>query len=139
MSNAVETQKLIINVISQENNLILPRKELNCEAVAKQTPSKESLINGLSNLLGINREMIVINSCRTGFGSDKTTFFCKIYKERESMEKVEPFHVISKIFKIESNKLSKKARKAERKKKSRVWGTERRNILKAERKEARGN
>merc|ERR1712035_17458 len=139
MSNALETQKLSIEIHSQKNNLLLPRKELDCEVTAKQTPSKASLINELSNILGINKDMIVIGTCKTGFGSDKTKFFCKLYKDRESMEKVEPFHIISKIFNIESTKLSKKARKAERKKKSKVWGTERRNLLKAERKEARGN
>ncbi|KAF7697552.1 30S ribosomal protein S24e [Cucumispora dikerogammari] len=139
MSSAVDTQKLVMHIISQENNLLLPRKELHCEVIAKQTPSKESLTNELSNTLGIQKDLIVIESCKTGFGSDKTTFFCKVYKERATMEKIEPFHVISKIYKVASTKMSKKARKAQRKKKSKIWGTERRNTLKAERKEARGN
>ena len=55
------------------------------------------------------------------------------------MEMVEPFHVVSKVFGVESSKMGKKMRKAERKKKQKVWGTERRNVLRAERKEARGS
>lgn len=139
MSNAIETQALNISIKKQSQNPIIPRSELFCEVTAKQTPSKKSLINELSNLLGMKQDMIVIDSCKTGFGSDKTSFFCKIYNDKESMEKIEPFHVLMKIFELEKTKSSKKARKNERKTKNKVWGTERRNILKAERKDKRGN
>lgn len=138
MSNAIETQKLTITIHNQTNNPLLPRKELNCDVQSKQTPSKESLTSEISNLLGVDKQMIVLGSLVTGFGSDKTRFNCKLYKSREEMEKVEPFHVISKVFGVESVKFSKKMRKAERKKRQKVWGTERRNLLKAERKEKRG-
>merc|ERR1712108_32115 len=134
MTNTLETQKLNITIHTQVNNPLLPRKELNCDVQSKQTPSKTSLTSEISNLLGVQKEMIGLGSLKSKFGSDKTSFLCKLYKTISQMEKVEPFPVISKIFGVESKKLGKKMRKAERKKKQKVWGTERRNVLRAERK-----
>ena len=139
MSTALDTQKLTITIHTQTTNPLLPRKELHCDVQCKQTPSKESLKNEISELLGVPKEMITLGSLRTGFGSDRTSFMCKLYRSRDQMEMVEPFHVVSKVFGVESSKMGKKMRKAERKKKQKVWGTERRNVLRAERKEARGS
>ena len=125
-----------IKIESTFQNPLISRTELTGFAISSSVaPTTAELTAHLVESFGIKH--VIVSNVKTGFGSKKTTFSAKLYKNDEVLRKVEKFHVLHKRFGVEKTKLPRRARKDLRKKKSKVWGSEKRNIKKEEKKQLR--
>ncbi|KAG0416906.1 30S ribosomal protein S24e [Dictyocoela roeselum] len=132
MSNT--TGQLEIQILNIKENKLMERKEIELKATHLQssTPTKEEMRAKLSPLLKANPQNIIVCDCKTRFGTNITTAKAKVYDSLDQLKKIEHFHVVTKITGEKKTKANRRARKDARKKKVAMWGTLKRNMKKAE-------
>ncbi|KCZ80014.1 hypothetical protein H312_02605, partial [Anncaliia algerae PRA339] len=107
---------------------LLNRKELNVLVTHEQkpSPSKKAVIAILSNLFKTKDSNIVVKTISTRYGSNETKCDVRIYESPETMKKLEE---------RVKRSLNRRARKAAKKQKAKIFGTLRRHVKKQEKRQ----
>lgn len=82
-----------------------------------------------------NSQNYVCGESRTEFGKPETVTKVRVYKNKEQFEKIEDFYVLYKMGLRKKDKDPRRVRKDKRKRKLLVWGSQRRQDKKMERKQ----
>ncbi|KAM0677790.1 eukaryotic ribosomal protein eS24-like protein [Binucleata daphniae] len=130
MAFAIEIKKL-------KENKLLNRKEMDLilTHTRDSTPKKEDVIAKLAALYQSTPKNIIITDVKGKFGSHISTGKAKVYNNFEQLETVErTFQVVRKTG-VKVKKVVRRMRKDIRKKKSKMFGSLRRNKKKQEKKE----
>ncbi|KAG0436540.1 40S ribosomal protein S24 [Dictyocoela muelleri] len=128
------SSQLEIQILNIKENKLMERKEIDLRAIHLQssTPTKEEMREKLSPMLKVKPENIILCGCKTRFGTNITMAKAKVYDSLDQLKKIEHFHVVSKITGEKKTKANRRARKDARKKRIAMWGTLKRNMKKAE-------
>lgn len=126
---ALETQ-----VCAVKENRPLQRKELMLRVSHSRasTPSKEEISSQISSLFKVKKDLIVVYGCQTKFGKNETKCNVKVYDNFDILKEVEKNSVVRSKTKEEIKKKVRRVRKDTRKKKSKIFGTIKRHVRKAE-------
>jgi ribosomal protein S24E len=79
-----------IRIIKELENNIFKRKELFFEMSFPKAPSKEEILDLISEKLSSSKEAIVIDSIKGKFGTFLFTVSAKVYASEQDKEKTEP-------------------------------------------------
>jgi len=104
-----------IEIDSKKNNALLNRTEVHFTVHhgEKGTPDRELIRSELAGKLNVKKEDVIVNYIHSGFGSQESTGYAKIYTTIENAKGLERRHI------LERNKLvEKRERKKEEKKKA---------------------
>ena len=104
-----------IEIDSKKNNALLNRTEVHFTVRhgEKGTPDRELIRNELAGKLNVKKEDVIVNYIHSGFGSQESTGYAKIYTSLDNAKGLEKRHI------LERNKLvEKREKKKEEKKKA---------------------
>ena len=104
-----------IEIDSKKNNALLNRTEVHFTVHhgEKGTPDRELVRTELAGKLNVKKEDVIVNYIHSGFGSQESTGYAKIYTTIENAKGLEKRHI------LERNKLvEKREKKKEDKKKA---------------------
>lgn len=127
---------LELEVESIRDNKLLSRKELRMVVhhPGAGIPDKESLRDKISELYQTNKKNIVVANLKNRYGTYRTTLNARIYPNTDALTSTEKKSVVARLTGEEIKKTPRRIRKDERKKRYKMFGTLRRNMRKAERK-----
>lgn len=83
-----------INIISDNNNATLNRRDVSISVNSKTTPSRADIKNKLAAMLNSKPELIVVNKLNTEFGKQETIGTVGIYENEEVLKKVALGHLV---------------------------------------------
>ncbi len=104
-----------IEIDSKKNNALLNRTEVHFTVHhgEKGTPDRELVRTELAGKLNVKKEDVIVNYIHSGFGSQESTGYAKIYTTLDDAKGLEKRHI------LERNKLvEKREKKKEDKKKA---------------------
>lgn len=80
-----------MKILEKKQLELLPRTELiaEIEHIGKSTPSKESIKEVIANELKADKDTIMIKSIRSNFGETKSRVIANIYKDKDSLTRLE--------------------------------------------------
>lgn len=105
-----------LKITSQNENVLLDRKEITAEFESKSaTPKREEIIERIAALLGVSKNLIVVEAIKQRFGSRTGCAYLKIYGSEESLKKMEPKPKEKKEQKAEAKQEKKQEPMQERK------------------------
>src|SRR4030042_7197977 len=102
-----------IEIDSKKNNALLNRTEVHFTVRhgEKGTPDRELVRSEVAGKLNVKKEDVIVNYIHSGFGSQESTGYAKIYTTIENAKGLEKRHI------LERNKLVEKREKKKEKKK----------------------
>ncbi|EPR79176.1 40s ribosomal protein s24 [Spraguea lophii 42_110] len=138
-------QSFSIEILSRYDNELLHRSEvdLNISHENAMTPSRSDVAQKLAQLFNTGVNNIVIRGTKTFFGSGNSKVKVKVYNNMDQLKKIEHFCELKRIAEKSKTemqlveKLPRRTRKDNRKKRNKMWGTEKRRMKKAEKKNSR--
>ncbi|TBU03062.1 ribosomal protein S24 [Hamiltosporidium tvaerminnensis] len=101
------------------------------------TPKKDEITKKLAYLFQTDPSLVIVRNCRTAFGLHETTAEAKIYEEISTLNSTEHSYVIARKTGVVADKVPRRLRKDTRKKKYKMFGSLRRNMRVAAKKEKR--
>lgn len=105
--------KMEIEIIDDEENPLLNRREINFEATfTGPTPSRDKVRNKLVAMIDANENLTIIDSYETKYGKNRVKGLAKIYDDAENME-IEPDYKIEKNFPEEEEEESEEEEEEE--------------------------
>ncbi|UYI26622.1 ribosomal protein S24 [Encephalitozoon cuniculi] len=118
------------------DNRLLSRKELDVVAYhpGMPIPSKEEIREKISELYQTKKDNVVVMDLKNRYGTHRTTLKAKIYSSIEVLSNIEKKHIVAKLTGKEFHVTPRRVRKDERKKRYKIFGTLKRAMKKAERK-----
>lgn len=118
------------------DNKLLSRKELAITVLhaGAAVPDRETLRSKIAELYQTGKDRIVVSSFKNRYGTHRTTLSAKIYSNADALESTEMRHVVTKLTGKEFKTVPRRVRKDERKKRYKMFGTLKRSMKKAERK-----
>ncbi|KAL6120616.1 rps24e [Nucleospora cyclopteri] len=124
---------LHLKVTKSFSNCVLKRREIElCIKHDRQpTPQKEIIRKELCTNYSVPETQIYVYNLRTGFGSNETNAMAHIYSDATEMREIVLPYVLRKITGEEIKKIPRRQRKDARKKKAKIFGTMKRNMQKA--------
>lgn len=127
---------LDIRVNKYQNNPLLKRRELEITVNHDKTstPSKKEMAENISSSYSLPASQIYVFGIKTGFGSNESVAYAHIYNSMQDLKDIEKEHVIAKITGEVKSKINRRTKKQEKNKKLKIFGSERRNKMKAKRK-----
>lgn len=125
-----------LEISGLKENKLLSRKELDVVAYhpGMPIPSREEITDKISELYQTSKKNIVVGNLKNRYGTHRTTLRAKIYSNAEVLSSVEKKHVVAKITGKELQITPRRVRKDERKKRYKIFGTIKRAMKKAEKK-----
>ena len=85
-----------IDIVEKHDDLLLERTEV--RALVKHpksaTPSRKEIKEAMKEVLGLNKEILVVDVMESHFGKDETKIYAKIYKSVEKARAVESDHIL---------------------------------------------
>ncbi|KAI5176392.1 small subunit ribosomal protein S24e [Pancytospora epiphaga] len=126
---------LAITVTKYNTNALLGRKEveLSISHPSQATPNKSVISSELSNLYTVPSDQIYVYGTKTGFGANLSVARAHLYNSLDDLKKIERSFVVTRLTGVSETKIKRIIRKQDRKKKSKIFGTEKRNMMKAKR------
>lgn len=123
-----------LKVINSFTNKLFDRKEVELTITHNKqaTPTKEVIRKELSTNYSIPANQIYVFDLKTRFGSFVTVAKAHMYTNESIMREVVLPYVLRKVTGEEVTKVPRRQRKDARKKKGKIFGTMKRNISKAE-------
>eukprot|EP00980_Cylindrotheca_fusiformis_P023070 scaffold10090_cov119-Cylindrotheca_fusiformis.AAC.8 len=120
MSDAV-----IIKTRKFKRNPLLARKQMIVDVIhpGRANVAKTELGDLIANMYKADAKLTILFGFRTKFGGGKSTGFCLIYDNEESMIKFEPKHRMIRIGVTEKKEKSRKAIKEAKNKGLKIRGT----------------
>ncbi|KAG5860324.1 ribosomal protein S24 [Encephalitozoon hellem] len=127
---------LELEISSMRDNKLLSRRELEVVAYhpGMPTPSQEEIRSKISELYQTNKRNVVVAGLKNRYGTHRTTLKAKIYSSAEALSNVEKKHIVAKLTGKEFQVTPRRVRKDERKKRYKIFGTLKRAMKKAEKK-----
>lgn len=118
------------------DNKLLSRRELDVVAYhpGMPIPSQEEIRAKISELYQTNKKNIVVGNFKNRYGTHRTTLKAKIYSSVEALSNTEKKHIVAKLTGKEFQITPRRVRKDERKKRYKIFGTLKRAMKKAEKK-----
>lgn len=108
-----------VEIIEEKENPLLDRKEMKIKvAYTGATPSRKEIRDKIIAKLKANKDLVVLNSLNSKFGTREATGNVRIYKTKKRAHEIELKHVLKKNFPELFE--AKKAEKAEVKEKEAV-------------------
>lgn len=85
-----------IDILEKHDNILLERTELKIKVkhAKGSTPSRKDLSSALSEVLGLKKEVLVVDSMVNRFGRDETELMARVYKNVEKARSVEEDHIL---------------------------------------------
>jgi small subunit ribosomal protein S24e len=85
-----------IEIVEKHDNILLERTEVKAKAQhpKESTPARKVISEALKEVLGLKKEVLVVDSVDSSFGKNESSIFAKIYKNVESARKVEARHIL---------------------------------------------
>lgn len=126
-----------VKIVDSTENKLLNRREFNLilTHTRSSTPSKSEIIQKMATLNHVKPANVIVYDMAGRFGSHETKAKCKIYSNFEQLQRIENDYVVARITGEKKKKVVRRMRKDARKKKAKMFGSIRRNVKKAERKE----
>ncbi len=87
-----------VEIVEIKENPLLKRKEIKAEIdhEGASTPKIVDVRNKVSAMLNADKELLLVEKIKTGFGISKSIAYLHLYDSRESLKKVERKHIIAK-------------------------------------------
>lgn len=85
-----------IKVIKREENKLYDREELEIliEHRNQATPKRLELKKQIAAMLGVDENLVIIEKIRTLYGKHQSIAYAKLYKNKETMMKIEPKYLL---------------------------------------------
>lgn len=124
-----------LKVVKCATNSLLARKEVELviNHQKQSTPTRSLITTELSNNYSIPAGQIYVYGVKTGFGSSESVAYAHMYNSVDDLKKIERTFVVSRLTGEVPSKVKRINRKQERVKRRNVFGTEKRNMQKAQR------
>lgn len=82
-----------INTVKEKEDILFNRTEIHFSVdFEKYTPSKDEILKELSNNLKMNSELVSLNKIKQRFGERKADVLVYVYKDKDTLKKVEFKH-----------------------------------------------
>jgi small subunit ribosomal protein S24e len=97
MSQTVKLSDKLSGVVeSVKDNSVIGRKEVVIKVfhIGVGTPSRKELVEGITNAFGTSNELVLIRRVDTVYGAGISRVIAEIYKDKETMRKFAPAHLI---------------------------------------------
>lgn len=122
-----------IDVVKSVMNPLLNRREVTVTVNhhGQGTPAKQVITSELNQIYSVPAANIYVFKMNTKFGSSETTAEAHLYGSLDDMKKIEYPFVIARKTGVAIEKVGRRVRKEERKKKAKIFGTIKRNMTKA--------
>mmetsp|Transcript_21661 Transcript_21661/g.44529 ORF Transcript_21661/g.44529 Transcript_21661/m.44529 type:complete len:137 (+) Transcript_21661:87-497(+) len=119
------TDAVIIKTRKFKRNPLLARKQMIVDVVhpGRANVSKDELSELLAGMYKGDAKLTILFGFRTKFGGGKSTGFCLVYDNEESMVKFEPKHRMVRKGITETKERSRKAMKEAKNKGKKIRGT----------------
>ncbi|MBI2044589.1 hypothetical protein HYT23_00870 [Candidatus Pacearchaeota archaeon] len=78
-----------LKIISQKENPLFKRKEVEAELTAEISPSREDLMSALARKLSSSADAVRIKKVKSKFGSKKFSISANVYQDKETKKSVE--------------------------------------------------
>lgn len=126
-----------VEIVDQTENKLLNRREFNLilKHSRSSTPSKTEIVQKMATLNHVKPNTVIVYDLTGRFGTHETKAKCKIYSNLDQLKKIENEYVVTRITGEKKKKVVRRMRKDARKKKTKMFGSMRRILKKAERKE----
>lgn len=98
-----------MKIVSEKNNPLLKRLELDFEIRQKTTPSRKEVVEALSEAKKVKKELIIVGHFAPIYGAEKLAGKAHVYESEAVMKKTEPGYILERHF-------GKKEKKPEEKK-----------------------
>jgi len=86
---------LDIQVISEKNNPVLNRREIDFKVIHDEaTPSRKSIVERLAATQNSKVGLVFVDSLKTEFGKRETIGYAKIYETEERAKQIERAHIV---------------------------------------------
>lgn len=123
-----------LRVVNSFSNALFNRREISLvvEHNKESTPTKDYVRKELSTNFSVPENQIYVFGMKTKFGSHTTDVQAHLYSNFEEMKRIVLPHVLRRITGEEKQKVARRMRKDARKKKAKIFGTMKRNMKKAE-------
>lgn len=125
-----------LEVAGLRDNKLLSRREL--EVVAHHPgmpiPSKEEVCEKISELYQTNKKNVVVSDLSNRYGTHRTSLKARIYSSADALADIERKHIVARLTGKEFKTVPRRVRKDERKKRVKIFGTIKRAMKKAEKK-----
>jgi ribosomal protein S24E len=83
-----------INIVSNNDNKLLDRKEVEAEiSFSGTTPKRAELKEAVGHKIGANPELIALRQVRSNFGSHSVKVTAYAYSSKEALMATEPLHI----------------------------------------------
>ena len=85
-----------IEITKKTDNLLLERTEVEFKVrhQGESTPTRKMVKETLSEVLGIKKDVVVVNSYNTQFGKGESVGFANVYKNVDKAKSVEEDHIL---------------------------------------------
>ncbi len=85
-----------VEIERESENKLLERRELTLKAEheGENTPTRDNLLDNISDLVGASKDCIIIDSINPEFGKGESTITVRVYNDPEYVEKYERDHII---------------------------------------------
>jgi len=101
-----------LNITSEKNNPLLKRLELGFEINQKTTPLRKEIVEALSSLKNVKKELVIISHVVPVYGAGKLVGEANIYENGEALKKTEKKYLIERHFGKQEKPKEEKAEKA---------------------------
>ncbi|MCD6547674.1 MAG: hypothetical protein J7K22_03935 [Nanoarchaeota archaeon] len=87
-----------IKIISETENKVIPRKELNIEVDYEQAPPKRIEVrDALAEQLKKEKNLVIVKKLANVFGQRKMFGNVNVYEKDEDVKKYEPKHILKRL------------------------------------------
>ena len=99
-----------IEIESKRNNPLLNRTEVYfiVKHPGEGTPNREIIRSELADKLNVNKENIVVNTVKSGFGIQEISGYAKVYSSVQKIKNLEQDYILTRNKLIEKDKKNKK-------------------------------
>jgi len=94
--SALKLETGIYILESKKENRVIQRIEalIRIEHMGRSTPSREEIAGAVSKILGVDKSLVVIRRVETEYGRSASKAWIHIYRDRATLEKFEPKHLL---------------------------------------------
>jgi small subunit ribosomal protein S24e len=102
-----------IEIESKKENKLLDRMEINF-AIKHEggTPKREDVRKEISSMMGVNRDVVIIDWMKSAYGISETTGYAKVYSSPKKAMEIEPDYLLKR------NPVKKEEKREEKKKRT---------------------
>lgn len=85
-----------LEIIEKKENPLLSRTEIRFRVkhAGEKTPERELVKSDLAEMLKVDKNLVIIDYIRPGFGISVSTGYAKVYRRVEDIKRMEPNYIL---------------------------------------------